>query len=280
MNAVPAELRELRQWVCWRTETRNGKPTKVPHCAYAPLNRAAVDRPRSWSTFDVALERAHLFDGIGFVFTRDDPYCGCDLDDLGDDDAWMVMAALGSYTERSPSGRGAHVFVRATLPGGRGRKRGGIELYDRRRFFTVTGQQMAGNPGTIEPRQAEVDEILSRVFATNTKTVTPPPPPQPVEIDDQQLLERACAARNGGRFRALWEGDWGGYPSQSEADAALVRLLAFWTGEPARTDQLFRRSGLYREKWDQRRGELTYGQSTLELAFATVTDFYDPQRRW
>ena len=30
MDEVPVELARLCQWVCWRQETRKGKPTKVP----------------------------------------------------------------------------------------------------------------------------------------------------------------------------------------------------------------------------------------------------------
>ena len=38
-------IRDLRQWVCWRSEERDGKPTKVP---YVPHRRArqAAQTPR------------------------------------------------------------------------------------------------------------------------------------------------------------------------------------------------------------------------------------------
>jgi primase-polymerase (primpol)-like protein len=46
-----------------------------------------------------------------------------------------------------------------------------------------------------------------------------------------------------------WEGE---YSSQSEADLALCRLLAYWANRDAsRIDALFRRSGLMRKKWDR-----------------------------
>jgi primase-polymerase (primpol)-like protein len=60
------------------------------------------------------------------------------------------------------------------------------------------------------------------------------------------------SARNGERFRRLWEGDVSEYGSQSEADCALASHLAYWTGgDEARIDALFRRSALYREKWNR-----------------------------
>jgi putative DNA primase/helicase len=58
---------------------------------------------------------------------------------------------------------------------------------------------------------------------------------------------------------------------------ALVSLLAFWTGgDRARIDQLFRQSGLYREKWDADRGASTYGENTIGEVLNGLTETYDP----
>jgi primase-polymerase (primpol)-like protein len=88
-----------------------------------------------------------------------DPYVGVDLDAcIGDDgrlhpDANAVIAKLNSYTEHSPSGRGVHVIVRAKLNGSRNRTArtawgGSFEAYGSSRFFTVTGNHVAGTPTT------------------------------------------------------------------------------------------------------------------------------------
>lgn len=70
--------------------------------------------------------------------------------------------------------------------------------------------------------------------------------------DDVELIERAMHTRNGAKFSRLWQGDWSGYPSQSEADAVLCAMLAHWTGaDPGRIEALFRQSGLYRENWER-----------------------------
>ena len=85
--------------------------------------------------------------------------------------------------------------------------------------------------------------------------------------DDETLIRKACAAKNGPAFRKLWVGDRSGYPSQSEADLALCSMLQFWTdGDKQRMDRLVRRSGLIRPKWDERHGERTYGQMTIGKA--------------
>ena len=93
-------------------------------------------------------------------------------------------------------------------------------------------------------------------------------------LEDASVFERATRAANGEKFRRLWAGDWeaAGYPSQSEADLALVGLLAYWTGGNAvQMDRLFRQSGLMRAKWDEPHFSdgRTYGQATLQRS-ATV----------
>ncbi len=35
---VPDELKALPQWVCWRLETRNGEPVKIPKSARTGRN--------------------------------------------------------------------------------------------------------------------------------------------------------------------------------------------------------------------------------------------------
>jgi primase/DNA polymerase family protein/DNA primase RepB-like protein len=89
-------------------------------------------------------------------------------------------------------------------------------------------------------------------------------------LADTQVLAEAMGARNGAKVRALYRGDWSGYPSQSEADLALCALLAFWTRDPAQIDRLFRLSGLMRDKWDERHfaNDATYGEETVARAMS------------
>ena len=55
------------------------------------------------------------------------------------------------------------------------------------------------------------------------------------------------------------------YPSPSEADAALVERILYQADfDFGLTDRIFRSSRLYRQKWDERRGESTYGERTIE----------------
>lgn len=159
-SAIPLELQELDQWVCWKLEERDGKPTKVP---YQPNGRkAAANKPATWSTYDQVSE-ADGFSGIGFVFSENDPYTGVDLDGCVADGALTEFAAsvvrrLASYTEFSQSGRGIHIICRGELPAAVKTDR--IEMYDRGRFFVVTGAQPQGAHDTIEDAAAGLAELF------------------------------------------------------------------------------------------------------------------------
>jgi primase-polymerase (primpol)-like protein len=59
----------------------------------------------------------------------------------------------------------------------------------------------------------------------------------------------------------------------------LCFYLAFWTGgDPERMDQLFRESGLMREKWDRRHygNGAKYGEVCVARSLLQVDDYYDP----
>ena len=142
MIAETNNIQDLRQWLCWRIEERDGKPTKVP---YSPLTgeKASTTDPESWASYYKAVEayREHSYGGIGVVFSEDDPFCGVDLDGCldpktGELEGWarQIVEELDSYTEISPSGVGVHILMRATLPVGRNRK-GRFEAYDGDRYF-------------------------------------------------------------------------------------------------------------------------------------------------
>ncbi len=260
-SAVPVELREREQWVCWRLEDRDGKPTKIP---YTPTGvMASSTDAKTWTDYFTA-STAEGFAGIGFVFTENDPFCGVDLDDVLDGDhlhpeAAALVLALDSYTEISPSGTGVKTIIAASKNGyGRCRTaktRWGseFEVYDSARFFTITGRHLRGTPTTIELRQAELDVVLARVFGNLEKKAPQVAPRAHVlDVDDETLIALARGAKNGDKFSRLWSGDTDGYGSESEADLALVSMISFYTGpDPVRIDSLFRQSGMVRQKWDR-----------------------------
>lgn len=301
---LPDALLAREQWLCWREQVRDGKPTKVPIDPHTGTYGSATD-PETWGSFATARECAvEDEDGIGFVFTDDDPFVGVDLDDCrvpetGTTLDWAteIVERLDSYTEVSPSGTGVHVLVRGTLPDGRNRK-GDVELYETARFFTVTGDHVSSTPTEVVERTAALGAVHAEYVAEESADAEPAATDvddeteldydadvdsvgssSPVDLPDDELLERAKNAQNGGKFERLWNGVTTGYDSHSEADMALCSLLAFWTGGDAgRVDRLFRDSGLYREKWDEPHFSdgSTYGEKTVARAVATTSESYSP----
>src|SRR5215211_3332349 len=282
MVADTLNIRDRRQWLCWRTEERDGEPTKVP---YDPSTgeKASSTKPNTWTSYEKAVSvcKDDGYEGIGFVFTPEDDLCGVDLDkclnpETGEIEGWAqeVIGELNSYTEISPSGTGVHILVRGELPAGRNRK-GRFEAYDRGRYFTVTGKHLAGTPQTIERRQEELQSVVYRVFgeeSTNGHTKLVAASERPDNgFSDNDVIRKALSASNGQMFSRLWNGDTSGYGSHSEADLALCGMLAFWTGgDASRIDSLFRQSGLYREKWDRK----NYRNRTITEALSGKTEFY------
>lgn len=275
-----SSIRDLHQWVCWRSEERNGKLTKIP---YSPTTgaRARSDNFETWGTLIEAREAARQrdYDGIGFVFTASDPFCGVDLDGCldsatGEVEPWAreIVEELDSYTEISPSGSGLHVILRARLPEG-GNRKGRVEMYGQGRFFTMTGRRLSGTSHLIEERQDQVEALHAGLFRPNDQNSSAPVATavSQNELDDAEILRRAMSSRSGERFAALWTGDRSGYASDSEADLALCSMLAFWTGpDEDRIASLVARSGLAREKWNRQ----DYRRRTVARALNGATEFY------
>ena len=289
---VPPALRELDQWILFRYEQRKGepKPTKVPYQARAPRWKAKSTDPATWAPFDQALAAVEHADGIGWVFPLDERFTGIDFDDcVTDGDIHPHVAAclltLDSYSEFSPSGTGVHAIVRARVNGGRKvtsdtPSGGKLETYSKGRFFTITGDHVPGCNDHVQERQQQLDEIRS-LLLPDPEPIQPPQPPPAPHVGDHDLLDRARSAKNGVDFDRLYGGDTSAHnDDHSAADLALTGMLAFWCGiDPARIDRLFRSSGLMSEKWDETRGEGTYGQMTIERALRSRTEFYDWNKR-
>lgn len=245
---IPHEMRAYQSWVLWRYEIRDGssKPTKLP---YSPRTKtpASVTNSFTWASYDEAIAAFGEggFDGIGFVLTDDDPYAFIDLDDTkGDAAAWQkqrqIFDAFDSYSERSPSGNGLHIIVKASIP--KGRRREQVEVYSSARYMTMTGDAFRDAP--INERQ----ELTTTLWAqmAGSKEAIEHRASGPETTSDAAILERMFAARNGAKARDLYEGRFveQGYASQSEADFALVDIIAFYTANRDQIARLFRSSAL------------------------------------
>ncbi len=265
VESIPEELKACNQWVMYRLMKKPGKvkPDRVP--MRANFSNASVTNPKTWCSFDDAVSalKKKNFNGIGFVFTGEDPYCGIDMDSCVNPktniiESWAKdwIDKFASYTELSPSGTGVHIIVKGKLLSEKGKKKEDYEIYDRKRFFTFTGNIISPEYSHIEERQEVAEEFYNFITDKQAiKTEIPLPEGQVLssrEIED--VIKKAKSAKNGEKFSKLFDGAWEEfvYPSQSEADQALCDLLAYWTDcNPIGIDQLFCKSKLYRDKWDR-----------------------------
>ena len=241
-TTLPEELRQRNQWVVWRLERRINKKTgeaRKTKVLYQPGNgrHAKANDPATWSSFADACA-AYLqggYAGIGYVFSKDDPYVGTDLDHYRDTEcgavatwAQEIVNRINSYAEVSPSGTGIHSLSKATLPRDpdpkkdqSGRRKaygtGAVEVYSHSRFFTMTGNHLEGTPRTIEERQEAVMAVYRQVFgdastrakktATSARmTADRTRPAQPKgrysgpPLSDTELLDHARVAKNWEKF--------------------------------------------------------------------------------
>lgn len=238
--AVPQILIDLPQWIVWKLERRNGKPTKVPYDAKKSGVYAKSNDASTWATFDKAFETAsdvlNDYDGCGFMLQGTD-LIGIDFDGVlhdGSAEPFVldILEKLGSpYCEITPSGNGLRAFVQcAALPTGQRKFSGnkyGAEIYsgaEGGRYLTVTGVQFSGDG---VPKIANIDLAYFMVS----------------QIRNEKL-------------KKLWMGDISEYgDDQSRADLALLDILALiFNKDSQKVEWAFSASKLgQREKWTKRK---------------------------
>lgn len=248
---IPAELRERPQWVLASADK---------HPKTADGRAASVTDPNTWTDFDTACRSADERGwSVGYVITADDPFTCIDMDvkDSTPSEALdrykSIIENLDSYTERSRSGRGWHVWVLGNI--GKGRRRDGVEVYSQERFIICTGEVVRDRP--IASRQPLLDNMVSSME---------PPAPEVLltgeDVPDRALAERASA--DNGELGRLFRGEWEGrYETQSEADLALAKLLLPLTSSLRECWATFRLSELGKR---EKAARPDYMKRTLALA--------------
>lgn len=269
------ELKQYKQFVCWKGVSVNGRMTKVPYNPVTGYKADPTDR-NTWVDYDAAIE-AVGFDGIGFVLSNEDPYLFIDLDKtndpLAEEENLQIAQYFNSYTEYSPNG-GLHVICKGSVP--KGKRNCHREIYSFDRYMTITGNTLYH----VNIRQIEAElvqtfynfldktkQVTTNAVTTNVNTYekiayeTIPDYPQVVSDDDiwYQILGSANAAL----FNTLWAGDFSRYPSQSEADQALINILAFHSRNNEQVIRIFHYSALGQRQKAYRQD---YISSTLRRA--------------
>jgi hypothetical protein len=248
---IPPEMQAHNQWVCWKLVPRGeGKATKLPINARTG-QLASVTDPATWGGFDEAVAAVETWGctGIGFVLSDADPFTIIDLDNCGGDEVararqQKIVQSFSSYSEISPSGNGLHIVVKGSVPSGKRREK--VEVYSSERYMTMTGNVHCGLP--IAERQQLLDILWTDMGGTTSNVG--------VIVDelererDETIIARSSAAKNGEKFKNLFAGKWTTlYPSQSEADQALINILGFYSKNSGQIARIFLMSELgQREK--------------------------------
>lgn len=248
VSQIPFELTQLDQWVV-ASFNKNPVNPRTGH-------EAKVNDPSTWGSFEEAQRCGYPH--IGFVLAKDDPYTIIDLDDpkyiskdqLDPDPANVarkaerhrkILDAFDTYAELSQSGNGVHIICRGGVAHGARRDR--VEIYSDGRYMICTGN-------IIKPRPiSDCQELLAMLWQEVAADALPSTELHQIDgaISDERIWSIATAAANSAKFSALWAGQWQGqpeYPSQSEADFALLSMLAFYSKDNAQVRRLFRHSEL------------------------------------
>ncbi|MBB6307291.1 DUF3987 domain-containing protein [Xanthobacter tagetidis] len=258
---IPAELRAIPQWMFAGAD-------KAPHTLRDGRTvHGSVSKPDDWMTFDAAVAAARVCNGyVGFVFTKGCGFTVLDVDVKNStthpdeprrwtppdvmDSLWSYVQKVSSYTERSRSGWGLHVLVRGDI--GPGIHSQFLEVYSQDRFMICTGNRLQELPEAIEDRDDEVKRIAEEYRKRTGALKLVDLPPCTVERrTDSEVMDWLRSWSNAAQFERLWAGDIPGYPSQSEADAALMNFLWKATEDKEQVFRLFRESKL--GGWDIRR---------------------------
>lgn len=253
----PQELKDIPNWCI-------AGPDKSPYCVKpGEVVRASVQDPSTWKTFEETL-RDKVSSGapyIGFVLTTEAGYTCIDLDVIDeerqraksqkiDPGKWTtqvdferynkIIEVFNTYTELSVSGKGAHLWLKGMI--GAGARRDAVEVYSQERFMVCTGNAFVQE--SIKENEEMLNLLIEEIRGANYTGPGALIELEPTE-DDSTVWDRAANASNADKFAALVRGEWAlTYPSQSEADLALMSMFTFYSKSNEQCRRLFRATEL------------------------------------
>lgn|GEM_PF-1311625 len=199
LENVPDELKAFSSWVRWSTDSEGRKIPK-PSIDETLLSFEDVKDIPITST-----------SGIGFVFLKQNEYCGIDLDSCLDpktgnltDWAEKIVKEFDSYCEISPSGTGVKIFIKApspeehkhkvAMPGKpTGKHACQIEAYSQKRYFCTTGNLFRDSPKIIKRAPKEWDALLRFMEDNQPKDKTTGKVKKDATGRDDYIYKRACS---------------------------------------------------------------------------------------
>ncbi len=273
LDKLPYELRQRRQWAL---SGDNKAPLSTNGSSV--FNISVTD-----TTYLLTFAEAKYYSELhklnfGYVLSKDDPYTCIDLDVVNEETQvrkgqpidstkwtnsddynryWSIVQTLNSYTEHSKYGKGLHVWVKGNI--GSGMRRDGIEVYSQERYMICTGNTLVDTP--IVDAQLFLDSMQLQMKPQIVKTGLEE---LPQEMEDYEIIELAMNAANKDKFNQLCNGDFSDYPSQSEADLALMSMFTFYSPSNEQCRRMFRFSALGQR--DKAVKNNTYLNRTLNAA--------------
>ncbi|GEM_PF-4556118 len=173
------EITDAPCWLVWRAEPRGGKIAKVPYYCGGARRSGDLGSPGDLARladYQTAAQAARRggYTGVGVACDALPGVVALDLDHCLDasgapataEARWLVEQARAQriYIEVSPSGTGLRALVRGALPDGRGgMSGGGIEMYSRGRYVTITGRAVV--PGGIPEAQGIIAHLAECIDA-------------------------------------------------------------------------------------------------------------------
>ena len=265
------ELKAQKIWICWNYAMQNGNRTKKPCASDGGITGSNHAFRATWVTFEEAMraEEASSYGGVGFIIPKGMYFLDIDHRDEADAMVQLQIRRHDTYAEKSVSGNGIHIYGCCDydrIP--KIKDKDGKEKLDPKFYVKNPHNKMELYVGGLTNRfavftgdvfhDAPLNDGTEAVLTTLQKDMLRKQPVnyRPKEDGDRAIFDIVCSlrkAKNGGKFARLFDrGDISEYGSASEADAALCALIAFRTGDDAALiDAVFRRSALYRRKWER-----------------------------
>jgi len=194
---VPAPLRDLPLWICWRFEQypNEVKARKVPIYPSGERRHGTQGSPEDLAkltTFAVARDAAMKrgFAGVGFAHTREGGVVTMDFDACVRDgvvDPVVLNLVVGTYAEYSPSGKGIHAIflgdpdVLANQKSYATDEQFGVEAFSSSGFTTFTGcmlehVDLVGDEDTIAPLPQRLVDFCQTRFGKRAPGSIPDDP--------------------------------------------------------------------------------------------------------
>lgn len=251
ITAFPAELRALSQWMVAGSGDPSAKEYKRPIDPKTGRWGSPTD-PTHWGTFEQAM--ASPYPLKGFVFSDGDPYTVIDLDTYKakNDQVKNLHAEIArhaeTYSELSQSGLGTHIIGVGHVAEGANNEANSLEVYSTGRFMICTGRAVDGLARPIAAIQDLLDYLYPLLKHGGTKGAVnwrDLGDGEDSGLTDEEVIERASSADNGDKFDRLCAGDMSDYGNDwSDADAALIQFLCFYSTDNVQVARLFMMSRL------------------------------------